>query len=60
MPTNSHCANCIELTQQLKEAWETILRLDGELKIVSGILTMIEAERHATVGPYPGEHDPQT
>jgi hypothetical protein len=28
-------------------AWETILRLDGELKIVSDILTRIEADRAA-------------
>ena len=29
------CAKCTELERRLKEAWETILRLDGEIKAIS-------------------------
>jgi len=41
------CAKCTELERRLKEAWETILRMDTTIKELSDILTAIEAERAA-------------
>jgi len=36
------CPTCIELKRQLKEAWETILRLDTELRAISELVRQIE------------------
>jgi len=41
------CPKCTELERQLKEAWETILRMDTELKRISEILAQIEATNQA-------------
>ena len=39
------CIECVELRRQLQDAWEQILRMDRELKLINTLLAEIEARQ---------------
>ena len=39
---------CVKLRQDLKDAWERILKMDQELKLINEQLTLIEAQTGAS------------
>jgi len=38
------CKQCAELQRQLKESWETILRMDGEIKLLSDLVNGLQVQ----------------